>query len=276
MERVGGYELVRLLGQGGMGTVYEGRDPRNGERVAVKLLVSGREASAAQRTRFRREARALARLEHRALARLLDAGEERGLPYLVLPFYEGGSLEERLARGEVLAVEEAVRLGVELAEALEAAHGAGLLHRDVKPANVLFAADGQPVLTDFGLVKALARAGETERLTRSGTLQGTPGYWAPEQARGELTKVGPGTDVYGLGATLYAALAGRPPFEGESLVEVLRKTVEANPPSLRSTCPTFRGRWSGSSCAAWERKPPRAGRAPGSSRRPCEEFSRAR
>lgn len=124
------------------------------------------------------------------------------MPFLVMDYHPGGSLEELVKRTTLTPI-AAIELGVQLAAGLEAAHAEGILHRDLKPDNVLIAADGSPLLTDFGLAKDLEREGETQRLTKSGTLQGTPGFWAPEQAAGEVGAIGPGTDVYGLGATLY-------------------------------------------------------------------------
>ncbi|MGE0710574.1 MAG: serine/threonine-protein kinase [Planctomycetota bacterium] len=231
--QIGGYRVTGELGRGGAGAVLRGEDAA-GRPVAIKVLVQGRSATPAQRQRFAREARALTTVRHPHVVALLDVGEQQGVPYLVLELHEGGSLEDRLRRGEPLAPREVARIGAELAEGLAAAHGRGVLHRDLKPGNVLFAASGAALLTDFGMAKDLGRLEHTAQLTRTGALQGTPGFWAPEQAAGELARIGPHTDVYGLGATLYAALCGRAPFEGASLVEVARATVEAEPPPLRA------------------------------------------
>ncbi|MBL4849533.1 MAG: SEL1-like repeat protein [Planctomycetes bacterium] len=234
--QIGRYAVLEELGRGGMGRVYKGRDPNTGREVAIKVLLKGREASPEQRTRFDREARALAKVEHGNVVRLLDVGEDKGAPYLVMAFHPAGSLEDMI-RTTLLSPSAAVRLGTQLAAGLEAAHAVGVLHRDLKPGNVLLGLNGSAMLTDFGLAKDLEREGQTQALTKSGLLQGTPGFWAPEQAEGRLDAVGPATDVYGLGATLYAALSGRAPFVGEGLIAILTATANDRPPSLRSLRP---------------------------------------
>ncbi|MBL4844992.1 MAG: SEL1-like repeat protein [Planctomycetes bacterium] len=234
--QIGRYEIVEELGRGGMGAVYRGRDPETGQEVAIKVLLRGRGASPHQRTRFDREARALTKVEHPNVVRLLGVGEERGAPFLVMAYCRGGSLEEALKRS-LPSPDLVVSLGVQLAAGLAAAHAQGVLHRDLKPENVLLGADGSALLTDFGLAKDLSREGETQALTQSGTIQGTPGFWAPEQAQGKLDAVGPRTDVYGLGAILYAALCGRPPIVGESLIAIMAATVSERPAPLRSLRP---------------------------------------
>ena len=218
VERVGPYRILKELGRGGMGAVYEAATP-NGQRVALKVLLQGGSALPAQRTRFEREARALAKVSHPNVVRLLDIGEHRGLPYMVLELHSGGTLADELRAGP-LTPAAALELGLQLAAGVSAAHAQGVLHRDLKPDNVLME-DGRALITDFGLAKDCRREGETQRLTRSGVFLGSPGYWAPEQARGDPGAVGPATDVYGLGATLYAALACRPPIEGEGIFEIV-------------------------------------------------------
>ncbi|MBL4843943.1 MAG: serine/threonine protein kinase, partial [Planctomycetes bacterium] len=229
--RIGPYEILGELGRGGMGVVYRAFDPQLQRQVAIKVLAAAAGASSHQRQRFDAEALALARFRHPGVVQLHSAGEERGCPYLVMDYVVGESLEERLERG-TLPPADAVTLLIALGHSLTAAHGAGILHRDLKPANVLIRQeDGRPVLIDFGLAKDLAEGALGP--TRTGAIVGTPGYWSPEQARGDRTQVGPWTDVYGLGALLYATLTGGPPFRGGHLAEVVIATLNqrAEPPS---------------------------------------------
>jgi len=217
-----GYEIEDELARGGAGVVYRARDLA-GERVALKVLVQG--GSAGNVARFRREVAALSQLNHPGIVRLRDAGETPGgQRFLVMGLVDGAPLSELLLRGP-LPITYALELAHDVAEALAAAHRLGVVHRDVKPANVIVTSDGRPLLTDFGL--AMDHHG-SHSLTAAGAMLGTPGYMPPEQGFGELTKLGPPADVYALGATLYACLAGRPPFEGAPL-EVLAATADARP-----------------------------------------------
>ena len=231
MNRIGAYTLLEPAGRGAMGEVWRARGP-DGQPVAVKVLRAGSAANPAQRRRFTNELEALGRLRHPNLVPLLDAGEQDQVPFLVLAWVEGESLAARLERGGPLDPRDAAELVRRLALALAACHAQGLLHRDLKPENVLLrAADGEPLLIDFGLVKdmELARS-SSEHMTRPGQLLGTPSWWPPEQARGDLDQVGPRSDVYGLGALLYGALTGRPPHAGATLSEVLASGERAPAP----------------------------------------------
>jgi serine/threonine protein kinase/Tfp pilus assembly protein PilF len=232
--QIGPYTVESELARGGMGVVYRARSPQ-GQAVAVKLLLQlGGDRDLERRERFRREVEALARLRHPGVVPVLDAGEERGCPYLVLELVQGESLDAVLARAGRLPVERAAELIHEVALALHYAHACGLLHRDLKPANLLLEHDsGRVRLTDFGLVKDLDQA-SLASLSKSGQMLGTPGYWSPEQAGGKRALIDARSDVYGLGATLYALLTGTPPFHGESLIEVVSAMQEpAQPPSSR-------------------------------------------
>jgi len=220
----GRYLVEAELARGGMGVVYRGRT-REGRPVAIKSLLPSSEAA---RRRFLREAAALRQLRHPNVVGVLDAGEERGQPYLVLELVPGESLQERLARGGPLEPPAAAALVGRVARAAQHAHELGVLHRDIKPANVLIDADGAPRLTDFGLAKDLDAGASA--LTRSGRALGSPGYWPPEQAVGDLERIDARSDVYALGATLFAALTGRPPFEGADLTENIVATIEEPPP----------------------------------------------
>jgi len=186
------------------------------------------------RARFVDEARAMAELRHPNVVAVFEAGEAGGRPYLAAELVAGESLEESVTRGGPLEPERAVEVTLALWDALEAAHGRGILHRDVKPENVLLTAEGTPKLTDFGLARLAARE---QRLTQTGEVLGTPGYMPPEQASGEKRRQGPVSDVYGLGATLYYLLSGRAPFEGPSRINLLKAVLTDDPTSLRKHVP---------------------------------------
>jgi serine/threonine protein kinase len=227
---VSGFRIVREVGRGGMGVVYEAVEEALGRRVALKALPPQAVAHPQSLDRFRREAQAAARLHHTHIVPVFGVGEQAGVHYYVMQFVEGESLAGFLARGAAPPAGEprsrfAARVGRQVADALAYAHAQGVLHRDVKPANVLLDPAGQPYLTDFGLAKL---AGGDD-LTATGDFVGTLRYAAPEQLRNEFDERG---DVYGLGATLYELVTGRPPFAGdrESLV---KQIATAEPPRPR-------------------------------------------
>jgi formylglycine-generating enzyme required for sulfatase activity/mono/diheme cytochrome c family protein len=224
-----GYEVLGPLGGGGMGVVYRARQVRLDRVVAVKMIRARRLPCPADQARFHAEARAVARLDHPNIVRVYDSGERDGVPYLVLEFVAGGTLADRLADGPWPPA-AAARLLVQLADAIDYAHRSGVVHRDLKPANVLLTPGGVPKIADFGLSKQLQAAGG---LTHAGDVLGTPAYMAPEQAAGQTDAVGPGTDVFGLGAILYALLTARPPFRGDTLSEVLRAAKAGRTPPPR-------------------------------------------
>ncbi|MGE0710829.1 MAG: WD40 repeat domain-containing serine/threonine protein kinase [Planctomycetota bacterium] len=222
MQRIGPYEVVRELGRGGMGVVYEVRHPGQPARLALKLI-SPELAGAEDLARFAREAELLARLRHPHVVAIHTLGRsERGQPYLVTDLVEGQSLKDVVRAGPLPAA-QAARIVRDLAGALCALHAQGIVHRDLKPANVILRPDGAPVLLDFGLARDLS----AERLTQTGAVLGTPAYMAPEQLDGPR-EVDERTDVYGLGGVLYELLAGRPPFEGGT-VQVLAAVVGHEP-----------------------------------------------
>ena len=207
----GRYRLERPLGRGGMASVYLAHDVELDRAVAVKLLAESLAGDTAFRKRFLREARLAARLSHPNVVALYDAGDEDGgRPYIVMEYVDGTTLE---GRGP-LPPGEAVALAVQACHGLAHAHAAGLVHRDVKPHNLLLRTDGTLKVADFGI----ARAAEATALTQVGTVLGTAAYLAPEQAAGEQVTVA--TDVYSLGAVLYELLAGRPPYEPASLADL--------------------------------------------------------
>lgn len=229
-REIGPYQILGLLGEGGMGAVYLGQDRRTGAQVAIKTLRA--EGGAKNRERLAREYAALKTLDHPGVVRVLDAGEVEGAPWFAMERVEGSSLADRLRAGP-LSLAEVDELVRQLSGALQAVHDQGLLHRDLKPDNVLCGPKERFVLTDFGLTKDLEVAAEI-KLSRTGQLQGTPCYWAPEQARGDGGRATRETDIYGLGALVYAALTGRPPVEGSTWLEVVVATQETPPPAPRS------------------------------------------
>ena len=221
-EQVAGFELVDELGRGGMGVVYRARHLATGQLYALKTLSVGADEDA--RVRFQREGLGQARADgHPNVVRVHTAGEAGGRGYMVLDLLSGGDLAARLKQGP-LPPREAARVALEVGRGLAHAHARGVLHRDLKPANVLFDDEGRAKLVDFGLARL---AGEGT-LTRTGQVLGTPAYMSPEQADGEKG-IGPATDVYGLGALLYAALSGVPPFGGSNLAEVLHHVFRTRP-----------------------------------------------
>jgi len=224
--QVAGYLLEGELGAGGMGTVYRARDLRSGALRALKATPVGLDPE--QVLRFQREGEALARAGgHPHVLRVHSAGQAEGRAFLVTDLAEGGSLAERLQEGP-LPVEEAVELVAVLADALAHLHARGVVHRDLKPENVLFSAEGRVLLADFGL----ATLPDARSLTASGVILGTPAYMAPEQALGSSAR-DPQSDVYGLGAVLYACLLGRPPFAGGSTLAILDQVVNQEPRPAR-------------------------------------------
>jgi WD40 repeat protein len=227
--RLAGYEILEELGQGAMGTAYKARQVRLKRLVALKVMRSALLADPRVLARCRTEAEAAARLQHPNIVQIHEVGEQDGEPYLALEFVDGGTLEGKFG-GKPQPGRAAAELVETLARAMHYAHQKGVVHRDLKPANVLLTAEGVPKITDFGLAKVL-EGGPGQTLP--GAIVGTPSYMAPEQAEGKAREVGPAADVYALGAILYDALTGRPPFRGASLLETLEqvRSEEPVPPS---------------------------------------------
>jgi WD40 repeat protein/tetratricopeptide (TPR) repeat protein len=221
-----GYEILGILGRGGMGVVYRAWQGELKRLVAVKMVHAGAMASSQVLARFRVEAEAVARLRHPNIVPIHHVGQHAGAPFLVLELVEGRSLAHRLA-GTPQPADWAAATMETLARAIHAAHRQGVVHRDLSPANILLGADGVPRITDFGLAKLLVGGGPMR--TQTGDLLGTPSYMAPEQARGRHAEIGAATDVYALGAILYELLTGRPPFKAESPLETVRQVVADEP-----------------------------------------------
>jgi serine/threonine-protein kinase len=225
LPEISGYEIEAVLGHGGMGVVYKARDTRLNRPVALKMLLTGAFATAAERERFLREAEAEAGLSHSHIVQVYQVGDHDGRPYFTMEFVEGGSLAQQL-QGTPQPARQAAALVATLAQAVHAAHQSGILHRDLKPSNVLLAADGTPKIADFGLARRLE---STANLTLSGVPMGTPSYMAPEQALGKSHDVGREADTYSLGAILYELLTGRPPFRAETAAETLQQVITQEP-----------------------------------------------
>ncbi|HET6576067.1 MAG TPA: serine/threonine-protein kinase [Fimbriiglobus sp.] len=238
LGRLSMFEVSRVLGRGGMGVVLQGFDESLEREVALKVLDPQLASNDLARQRFCREARSAAQVSHDNLVAVHQVAEDEtsGLPFLVMQLVNGESLDQRLRRVGRLSVCEVVRIGMQTAAGLAAAHSQGLIHRDIKPGNILIEAGTEKVkLTDFGLAKAT----EDLRLTRSGFVAGTPLYMAPEQARGD--EVDARADLFSLGSVLYEALAGKPPFEGKTPLAVLRRVADEAHPRLRKVNPEVPG-----------------------------------
>jgi hypothetical protein len=226
-----GYEVLGVLGHGGMGVVYWVWQTSLNRMAALKMILTDSKVGEEHRARFHIEAEALARLQHPQIVQIYEIGEHQGRQYLTLEYVDGGSLDRKLALAP-LPARQAAQLMESLGRAVHFAHQRGIVHRDLKPSNVLLTADGTPKVTDFGLAKILIGGGASP--TQSGQTLGTPSYMAPEQACGDALRLGPTTDVYSLGAILYEALTGRPPFRGEDALETMRQVLNQKPvaPSL--------------------------------------------
>lgn len=233
VDSLGDYDLLDQLGRGGMGVVYRAWQRSMDRHVAVKMILAGRLANEAEVQRFYDEARAAGSLRHRHIVAIYQVGEHNGRHFYSMDLIAGATLADRIADGP-LPPEQAVKYLIPIAEATHFAHGRGVLHRDLKPSNVLIDVHDQPRITDFGLAKRLEQQPEIES---DGSIVGTPSYMSPEQAAAREDLLGPATDVYSLGAVLYALLTGRPPFRGKNQVEVLLKVVHANPTDPRKLNP---------------------------------------
>src|SRR5262245_46331412 len=225
LPQVPGYEVLAVLGLGGMGVVYKARHEKLARPVAIKMLLAGSYARPAEVERFRREAIAVAKLQHPNIVQVYDVGEFEGRPFFAMELLDGGSLAAKLG-GAPRPAREAATLLRTLADAVHAAHSSGIVHRDLKPANVLLTADGKPKIADFGLARAID---SEPGLTLTGARLGTPSYMAPEQALGRKDAIGPLVDVYALGAVLYEVLTGRPPFRAESARDTEHQVINDDP-----------------------------------------------
>src|SRR6059058_3805399 len=225
LGELGDYELLEVVGRGGQGVVFRARQKSLNRIVALKVISLGQWASTAHLKRFRLEAEAAARLEHPGIVPIHEVGEREGSCYFSMKFVEGDQLDE-VVRREPMPVRRAAELIAKVARTVHYAHEHHILHRDIKPGNILLDRQGEPHLTDFGL----ARLVETEStVTRTMEVLGTPSYMAPEQAVGNNAGVTSATDIYGLGAVLYQLLTGHPPFAGGTTYETIRLVLDAEP-----------------------------------------------
>jgi serine/threonine-protein kinase len=249
----GRYEILGLVGSGGMGTVYRARDSELDEVVALKLLRREVMDQSGMLDRFRQEVKLARRVTHRNVARTYDIGESEGDKFLTMEFVDGEALSARLMRDGALPLDAVMAVADGICAGLQAAHAAGIVHRDLKPDNVLLARDGRVVLTDFGIARALFDAG---RAATMGLALGTPAYMAPEQVEG-ASDLDERADVYALGAMLYECVTGERAWSGESIWAIRGRSV-----------PTCRRRWRSSCFAAWRDAGRTASRARPRSRRP--------
>ena len=227
LGRLGGYEIIEVVGRGGMGVVLKGFDDELNRYVAVKVLAPYYASSAAARKRFAREARAAAAVVHQHVVAIHAVDADAKLPYLVMPWVACESLQERIDQQGPLDIKDILRIGLQAAWGLSAAHAQGLIHRDVKPANILLEKGVDRVfLTDFGLARAIDDA----TLTHSGVIAGTPQYMSPEQAKGE--SIDHRSDLFSLGSVLYEMSTGRPPYRAETTMGIIRRVCDstARPP----------------------------------------------
>jgi serine/threonine-protein kinase len=237
--KVGNYRLIEKLGAGGMGAVYRAEREPDGETVALKILPRSKATDEEFLTRFEQEARAAFELSHPNIVRALDMGQADGYHYIAMEYVEGHDLFSMLEKRGKLTVPEALQIATQIAEALEHAHGERLIHRDIKPDNILINKEGVAKLTDLGLVMKEAPAGGKARITRRGLAMGTPFYFSPEQARGE-EDIDIRSDIYALGATFYEMVTGKPPFEGESAAQVMLQHIQdqvINPKEIDRSLP---------------------------------------
>ncbi|HCK53628.1 MAG TPA: serine/threonine protein kinase, partial [Planctomycetaceae bacterium] len=228
---IGEYELLEELGRGGMGVVYRAHQSSLDRDVAIKMVLRGDWASPVDLARFRAEAESAARLEHPNIVPIYEVGEHEGLPYFCMRLIDGVTFSQKLANGPMDS-REAAELMLPVCRAIAAAHHEGILHRDLKPSNILIDHDNVPYITDFGLAKRIpteANPASPDTLTGSGAILGTPSYMAPEQAASQRERVEERTDIYSLGAILYALICGEAPFQAATPVDTIMQVLEQDP-----------------------------------------------
>ncbi|HEY5992316.1 MAG TPA: serine/threonine-protein kinase, partial [Candidatus Udaeobacter sp.] len=225
----GDYELLEEIGRGGQGVVYRARQKSLNRTVALKVIGLGQWSSTPHLKRFRHEAEAAARLEHPQIVPIYEIGERDGSCYFSMQFIEGGQLDQILKR-EPVSTRRAAELLVKIARTVQFAHEHGILHRDIKPGNILLDKNGEPHLTDFGLARLIE---QESTITHSSDVLGTPSYMSPEQAAGRTKELTAAADVYSLGAVFYQMLTGEPPFAGGTTYETIRKVLDTEPPDPR-------------------------------------------
>ena len=231
MQRIGKYKIQRLVARGGMGELYLAHDPDLDREVAIKVMSEDIMLDEEARARFYREAKAAARLQHRNIVTVFDFAHDGEIPYFVMEFLRGQNLSERLRQGPPLTLPMKLDLAIQLCEGLHFAHGEGVIHRDVKPANIWLLDDGGVKLLDFGIAKS-----STATLTLGSSVVGSAGYMSPEQIEGQ--PVDSRSDLFSTGAVLFELVTGRPPFDGDSVTAVMMKIVQDEPaPDVRAIAP---------------------------------------
>ena len=232
LGRLGSYEVCGLVGRGSTGVVVKALDTRLNRFVAIKVLSPSFSSNGPARTRFEREGRSVAAVSHEHVVPIHSVNEYRGLPFIVMHYVDGGSLHQRIEKNGPLETCEVVRIGMQIARGLAAAHAQGIIHRDVKPANVMLESGvDRAMVSDFGL----ARVADEAAMTRSGVIAGTPQYMSPEQAMGD--PIDPRSDLFSLGSVLYAACTGRAPFRSETVFGVIKRVCESTPRPIREINP---------------------------------------
>jgi len=231
-QKIGRYEVKEELGRGGMATVYRAYDPSFEREVAIKLLPREFLHDPQFRDRFKREIKTIAALEHPAIVPVYDVGEEDGVPYFVMRYMTGGSLAQQINKG-IFSLQDAARIIERLASALSYAHTKGVVHRDLKPDNILFDGNGEPFISDFGVAKFSGSSGD---LTGSGII-GTPAYMSPEQAQGE--KIDNRSDIYGLGVIIFQMLSGQQPYKADTPMGVVVKHITDPIPEIHKITPNL-------------------------------------
>lgn len=232
------YEILQEIGRGGMGVVYQARQKSLNRTVAVKMLLHGSIATPTNQRRFQSEAESAGGLDHPHIVSVYEIGSANGHPFFSMPLIQGTTLAKKIANGP-LTSREAAEIMVPVCRAVAYAHRQGILHRDLKPSNILIDQSNRPFVSDFGLAKRVQQIDQSEQLslTESGAILGTPGYMAPEQAAGDRGQMSNQTDVYSLGAILYACVTGRPPFQSASPLDTVMMILEQEPPLPRLLCP---------------------------------------
>ena len=249
MERIGKYKIQRLVARGGMGELYLAQDPDLEREVAIKVMSEDIMLDEQARARFYREAKAAARLQHRNIVTVFDFAHDGEIPYFVMEFLRGQNLSERLRQGPLLTLPMKLDLAIQLCEGLHFAHGEGVIHRDVKPANIWLLDDGGVKLLDFGIAKS-----STATLTLGSSVVGSAGYMSPEQIEGQ--PVDGRSDLFSVGAVLFELVTGRPPFDGDSATAVMMKIVQDEPaPDVRTIAPDTPATLAMAVCRALEKAP---------------------
>ena len=233
LPKIPGYEILEVIGRGGMGVVYKAIDVRLGREVAIKMMAISHQSPDAM-MRFETEARSLAQVAHPGVVRLFEVGQVDGTPFIAMELIRGQGLD-RVAAGQPLQPRKAAEFARQLAETLQACHDQGIVHRDIKPSNAIIGPNGELKLTDFGLARRMDV--EAKRLTRTGDIMGTPAYMSPEQASGVVQNIGPLTDIYSAGAVLYELLTGRPPFSSPEVLQTVMLVMTAPPVPPRTLQP---------------------------------------